>query len=316
MAKILHLVLYNETPEYKPMYYHSREWYRHCESLDVETWYYRYNDKLQQPVFDKDNMMLELPGTESYIPGILHKTLAAFRIGVERGFRFLVRSNVSTIVNFPNLLKQYAEVANKDMLYGGPHVMHSSENKDLGSQVFVQGTCMIFAPKVVHILLKHKEELCQTAEDDYSIGALLLKRKIPPQQVGRQHAEYSPFQNINQVTAYRNHDFKSDRKGNISNIRLEVNALVQRYVVLRAPQQVKRVLYFNRDVTNMIRRMCSKNAEWSTSQQNVHLDTQFGDPSPNLNKNLMIYFADDSLAVFTQRCDLTFFCKDANLFVH
>lgn len=313
--KILHLVLYNDAPEYRPMYHHTRAWYKECESLNIETWYYRFNPDILEPCFYKDTMMLELPGSETYIPGVLQKTLAAFRVGVAQGFQLLVRSNVSTVVNFHSLLQFYAQHKDNDMLYGGPHVMQSSENKELGQQTFVQGTCMLFAPKVVNLLLKHTKQLCQTAEDDYAIGAFLRKRNILPTQIGRQYADYSVFQNINDVSSFRNHAFNSDRKDNITNIRLEVNALFQRYVFLKLPQRVRQVLYFNLDVTMPIKALCNQMQEWNTTQNNAQLDTFFGDPSHNLNKNLMVYFANDDVATLTQRCNLRFFLQDNQLFV-
>lgn len=312
--KILHLVLFNDSPTYLPMYHHSRAWYKECESLGVETWYYRFNSNITTPSLNLDTMILELPGVETYIPGILHKTLAAFRVCVERRFDLLVRSNISTVVNFHSLLQHYSQVANTDMLYAGPHVMSAAENKELGHQTFVQGTCMLFAPKIVNMLLKHAKQLCQTAEDDIAIGALLKKHNVLPIQVGRQFIDFSPFQNVNSVSAFRNHEFHSDRKGNIANIRLEVNALFQRYVFLKEPKRVANVLYFNQNVTNSIKALFQNN-HWTTNQTNRELDTLFGDPMPNVNKTLMVYFYGDEYAPLTQRCDLRFFLHDRVLFV-
>ena len=312
-AKVMHLVLYNPDAKYKAMYYHTRNWYKQFEN-DIETWYYSYSNSVSQPTFDKENMTILLPGQESYIPGILKKTMAALRIATQRGFTLLIRSNISTVLNFHHLLACVQEQTSKVHFYGGPHIM-MSEKVHGHSFVFVQGTCMVFSPRTVNVLLKYESDLNLEIEDDRAIGLLLEKHNIRPCSVGNQYVNFDFFRNIDNVSAFRNHTFESDRKDNIANVRLQVNALFQRYVFLKTPQPVKQVLYYNIDVTSKIIEMCKHVTEWRTSQDNVDLDKLFGDPSPNLRKNLMVMFSDTTAEPLTQRCNLSFCVKDDILLV-
>lgn len=321
--RIVHLVLYNPTPEYRPMYFHSRNWYRTFEPLGIETWYYYY-DKVNEPTLDEAEMTLRLPGTESAVPGVLVKTLEAFRFFTTRGFRLLFRSNISSIINFHALLPCVLPLAPK-LLFGGPHIMTTADTIDtkidpdsatkLCPVLFPQGTCMVMSPYMVNMLLKYKSEMRMDVADDLNFAMVLKSHGILPKRIGNQYADFSVFQNINDVSSFRNRDFKStDRKGNIANMRLEVNALFQRFVALAKPQVVRKVLYFNQDVTNAIRVLCN-NTQWTTDQDNGEMDKLFGDPSPGLSKNLMVFFEDTSMQVLTNRCRLTFQVDNQKLLV-
>lgn len=312
--KVMHLVLYNPDPKYRPMYFHTREWYKQF-SENIDTWYYSYSPEVSEPTFDSENMTLLLPGNESYIPGILNKTIDALRVVTAQGFTVLVRSNISTVVNFPILMKAIEQRGKDAKCYGGTHIMVSEKVRG-HSFPFAQGTCMVFAPRTVKTLLKYASDLNLDIEDDRAIALLLQKHDIHPTKIGNQFMDFNPFQSIDQISAFRNHDLGSeDRRSNISNVRLQVNALFKRYVFLKTPQPVKQVLYFNLDVTSKIIEMCKNVAEWKTNQNNIDLDRLFGDPSPNLPKNLMVYFEDPKASILTQRCKLCFVWQNNTLIV-
>ena len=321
--KILHLVLYNPTPQYQQMYDITRRWYEEVIKLGVDTFYYFYDPDVESPTIDESKMTLRLPGTESYYPGILAKTLEALEFFTRDGYAFVVRSNISTPVNFYNLIGLLPPRP-PTMLYGGPHLINPSlvvtqcENDlfaSLKPMKFVHGTCIVFGPDAVRFLLAHRSEICTTIEDDFALGVLFKQHAIIPTQLGGQYAFFGLKHNINNATTFRNHDVGSDRKRDIDAIAFQVNALMDRYCFLGTPQQVTNVLYHDKDVTLAVVALCSQKP-WTTDQNNMLLDQVFGDPCPNVAKHLTTKFKHDT-RVLTQRCNLTFEVKkDGNLWVY
>lgn len=108
MLRILHLVLYSTTdPIYVAMRNATLQWYEvaafnHC----VMTVYYCWNPALPRGTYryTEAEMLLELGGEETFLPGILEKTVLTFQlmhVSLDMmDFDYVVRSNVSTVVDF------------------------------------------------------------------------------------------------------------------------------------------------------------------------------------------------------------------------
>lgn len=322
--KVLHLVLYNPLPQYVSMYSQTKTWYKICEKFGVDTFYYFYDSDVSSPMVDEKDMTLRLPGTESYYPGILLKTLEAFEFFAKEGYDFIVRSNISSPVNFVHLL-QHVPLENS-MLYGGPHLINpalvetqrdNSIFKDLGSMKFVHGTCIVFGLDTIRFLLARRSELCFTIEDDFAFGVLLKRHNLEPTQIGGQYAFFKSTHNVDVVTCFRNHAVGTDRQIDIDAITHQVQTLMDRYVFLSVPQQVQTVLYHDNDITGQLFTLCNniEGGLWRTDQGNIVLDRTFGDPCPNVLKILHIFFKDNNRS-FHQRATLTFKIKNGCLWVH
>ena len=103
--KILNLVIHNSKIEiYQKMYEILSPFYKKISF--VETFFIEYDETLDCE-YQINGDMLKLKGTESMIPGLLHKTLESLLILREIGKRYtwIVRSNDSTVVNFIALSK-------------------------------------------------------------------------------------------------------------------------------------------------------------------------------------------------------------------
>jgi hypothetical protein len=112
--------------------------------------------------------VLYVRGTESYIPGILVKTLKAFDYILEHHtFDYLIRSNISTIVDL-RLLSEFFEA--NDVRYGGVSVdLYNHPNNSR----YASGTSILFSYETLRRVMDLKEHFNLGWIDDYALGALL-----------------------------------------------------------------------------------------------------------------------------------------------
>jgi hypothetical protein len=136
----------------------------------AKTIYYRFEPTLTVPIQYKDDVLL-IQGEESFIPGIINKTLRSFE-WVQHNFSnydYIVRSNISTIIDFEIL---DSLLNTQPVKYGGG-VEHKDDNKS-----WIQGTAIILSKDTVNSILKNKESIDQTLLDDVALGHL-IHNKIP-----------------------------------------------------------------------------------------------------------------------------------------
>ncbi len=308
--KILHLVLYSPKPCYDEMLQATNRLYVNY-SEQVTTFYYYRNPALS--VVRLDGCMLQLPGEESYCPGILHKTIQALEMFDMRNFDFVVRSNASTVINFDVLLP-LLEKEKLTAYYGGPHVMESKEitatdtvpREDLPLS-FVHGTCIILRSDAVLFLCTHKHMCNLEINDDESIGLLFkqLQKEKPPCWLGKQYVSFAKTYNIDEILAFRNHHFHSDRKEDVSNVEHAAKVLKQRLAIKQTKPMVHCVRYHTKDITQQVLLLCKVNHHFTTDGNNSMLDYFFGDPAPGVVKTLHLEF-DDKRIPFEQHATLTF----------
>ena len=211
--KVLNLILYSDTEDgsYQQMrdaqnayLKNMQEQPHHCitGATSVLYFYCFYtfttsfeifpNGSTNTPVYMPDSHMLYIYGTETIIPGILDKTLQALQWAhdtfKEEGYDYIVRSNVSTIVNF-NVLHFYLLAAHSatstPLDFGGPRIYTGFQpyapsgmidrNYELyHDHAFIFGACMIFSQRGTVYLLAHRSELLSyTLVDDAAIGVFL-----------------------------------------------------------------------------------------------------------------------------------------------
>lgn len=173
--KILNLILYSKDEAYEQMYEILTTYLNY---KDIEHYFYCFDNSIEGDYEIVENI-LYFKGTESFIPGILDKTLKAFELFKDYNFDYIIRSNISTVINFDYLLK-YLSYLPFD--FGGPFSycgnyvspsdgMTEEKHKIYGKYGFVGGCCTIFSKKIIHQLLEHKTDI-QNLEmiDDLAIG--------------------------------------------------------------------------------------------------------------------------------------------------
>lgn len=161
--KILNLVLYSENEQYYiDMRKIQEEYFKKYLPSNVTLLFYTYTEGKTEII---DNIL--------YINGsgtILEKTLKAFEYTKNFDYDFVVRSNVSTILNFYNL-----DLFIRKFDYSGPWIFSHAYNSTC-SNLFVSGTCIILSKRFINFLLN--SEINSENDDDVEIGRIFLLSKM------------------------------------------------------------------------------------------------------------------------------------------
>jgi hypothetical protein len=313
MVGVLHLVLYSKSDVYDQMKLATQALYKQHEQ-QVATFYYCRDETIDEVQID--DMLMKLPGKEGYLPGILEKTLQAFAFCDQSfdDFEFVVRSNISTVVNWRILLPLLeAHKDDGDLFYGGPFILCSDS---LASGVgpydsfmplsFAQGTCIVMNAASMKFVLEHQNLLNREIDDDPSIALLLKQHKhILPQSIGCQYAHYHPTSNFDEAVTVRHHHYGSDRTKDVSNVQTTAEVILLRDRLAQGTDVV-RVLYHDMDVTQKLILICKVCPVFQLfSGDNVLLDDLFSDPLQGVYKYLTVECS-GGLPPFRQPSHLTF----------
>jgi hypothetical protein len=186
MKNYLHLDLTSENEYYNEMYKITNEYYKNFSN--VKTIYYKYSNTLEDDyMLDNENNILYIKGVESHLPGILDKTLKTFVYFkndiFEDKYDYIIRSNVSTIINF-DIMDNIIQEKNLD--YGGDPLWlltsifpHDGIMKpEYTNIVLVQGNCIILRTTVIKEIISNIIDVDMDVIDDISI-AIFIKFKCP-----------------------------------------------------------------------------------------------------------------------------------------
>jgi len=167
----INLVLYSNDKEYDKMYELTKKYY--SSFSNVKTIYYVFNDTLTTEYQLKDDI-LNIKGKETYIPGILDKTIQAFEyVNTHYKFDYMIRSNISTIVDF-HLLLEYLQKT--PIMYGGGlknTITGDKNHPDLEGLIYASGTSIMFSKNTLTAFLDKKKHIRNDLIDDVSIGLLM-----------------------------------------------------------------------------------------------------------------------------------------------
>jgi hypothetical protein len=221
---ILHLVLYSDDDYYHKMYELTREYYKKFNN--VKTIYYKFSPSIDND-YKLENDILLIKGKESYVPGVLDKTIKAIKYFSHNNFNYLVRSNISSIINF--------DLINFDNVsYGGGWlltVQHYDPPSGLyderywGTQYF-QGTFIVFNKKLLLDILHNIHFIQMDLIDDVAFGVLIKEHysNISPKTI----PGFVLVNNVNDLifnttTCYRNKN--NNRYNDVNNMEFIINAI-------------------------------------------------------------------------------------------
>lgn len=179
--QILNLVLYSTgSEEYDHMKRITEEYYKNF--TNVKTVYYAFSETIDTP-YRLDNNVLFIKGKESYIPGITDKTKAVFSYFKDEynNYDYIVRSNISTIINFDLLTN---ELSKEPIDYGSgltfslqSHPVENTDEKIYGVN-FASGTSIILSKRVMQRIVEKVDLMRNDIIDDVSIG-VFIKDYLP-----------------------------------------------------------------------------------------------------------------------------------------
>jgi hypothetical protein len=197
---ILHLVLYSDEDYYNKMYEITRKYYKKFNN--VKTIYYKFSSSIEDDYKLEDDILL-IKGNESYIPGVLDKTIKAFEFFKNYKFDYLVRSNISSIINFD--LIDFTNVS-----YGGGNYIKSDwmyPNEKYYNTPYFQGTFIVFNKKLLLDMLNNIDFIEKYIIDDLAFG-VLIKYHLPYTNIkiiqGFIEVNNINDLNFNTTTCYRN----------------------------------------------------------------------------------------------------------------
>lgn len=213
---ILHLVLYSNNSNYDDMYNSTRNYYHLFNN--VKTYYYKYDENIINDYEIKNDIIL-LRGKENSIVSA-DKTLKVLNLFDCNLFDYVVRSNISTIINF-DLLINY--LSKNPVDYGGGHIFKLTwtdpnygiyDNTFFGTD-YVSGTCIILSKNTCQYLKSNFEKIHNHIVDDLSIGVFL--KDIPITDIGQfyvvcnlNHNYHIIKQNIETNIFYRNRNYSRE----------------------------------------------------------------------------------------------------------
>lgn len=171
--KILVLIIASDDP---PFYTKLQEiWraYMHLDPTHIEAYFIKSNPNL--PV---NTQLIEdviwSKTEENLIPGLLNKTISSLEFMQERliEFDYVLRTNLSSFYNFPQLLNFVKTLPIENCYYGflWNHRVHG---------IFAQGDGIIISTDLAYALIAAKEELWNDSiVDDVRIGMFFSEKNI------------------------------------------------------------------------------------------------------------------------------------------
>lgn len=179
--KILNLILYNENKYYSQM---KEILEKHNKKYNIDFYFISYREDLIEDYYI-DNHDIYIRGTETMIPGCLAKTIFCFELFVDK-YDYIVRSNISTVINF-DALKKYL---NENKINYGGYVLYTTKTskfynvaeKHLNIE-YVGGTSITLNNNVLKNIIKNKNKLDYEVIDDVSIGLLLNNMLVQPENI-------------------------------------------------------------------------------------------------------------------------------------
>jgi hypothetical protein len=179
----LNLVLYSSdnSGPYDKMYEETNKYYKTFPN--VKTVYYTFSNDISDNYLDTITNILYIKGTENYIPGILDKTIKAFEYFKEDNYDYIIRSNISTLINFyllnDELMKHPVEYSTGFLftihqLDPGNGITKQSFESMKGLK-YPSGTSIILSKNTMKQLLNNKNLLETDKIDDVAIGLFFSK---------------------------------------------------------------------------------------------------------------------------------------------
>lgn len=250
--KIINLIIYSNTTDvYKPMFDILNKYYSNYKN--IKTYFISFdnnNEKFKNNDYYLDNNLLIFKGIESLVPGVLNKTLKALHYCKEFEYDYIVRTNISTIINYNNLIK-YLEKNPINFYGGGENNILSWNGGGINDDTwygtnFISGTSIILSKKCVNFIIENENKIIKEIVDDVSLGILFREHynKYKPETINSKYYIKTPifikdnkididrFINFinekEELIFYRNRTYNTDRQIDVFNMNIIYQILLNK----------------------------------------------------------------------------------------
>jgi hypothetical protein len=234
--KICILIIYSDNEDYKKMMQMQRTYLNRFKNEEVTFYFTQMNNEQTTDLEIIDDFIF-VKGEECFL-NILKKTVTSMKYIIQnQNIDFLIRTNISTIINIKNL-KEFLVNVPKENYYGSGIYLtllnlaepYGVVDNSLFGTTFGQGTCIILSKDIVQDICDNSDKLRYDIIDDLSIGVYLNKAKpdiINNSSVYKPsmfNSELQNFKNIsNNYIIYRNRAFacskNETRNDDVSNMK-------------------------------------------------------------------------------------------------
>jgi hypothetical protein len=226
--KLLNLIIYSTNiPEYEEMYKIQTEYLKkNC----IEHYFIIFSKNINEMFGENSDIVIYdniiyIKGSETFIPGILRKTISAIEIFKDRtDFDYIVRSNISEIVNFDLLNRKLSEF---NLDYGGAKYKKLTWldpragifDWSYYNRKFIQGNAIIISNNFKNIIIENKKKINFNIIDDVAFGLFYedLKHKYNLKDVITFEERINANSYEEDVVFYRNKH--EDRKTDVINMK-------------------------------------------------------------------------------------------------
>lgn len=164
----------------------SSYYYLNCPTIGFRFYFLEFRSSQTEPIVeDTSENILYIRGEESYVPGILDKTIQGIEYVIGKySPDYIIRSNLSTILDYPRWLSMLETgTFPKENVYASPFFMELQwtdpafgiHDTSLFGLPFGCGACILLTSDIASYLVEeyHRGTLNRTIVDDVSIGKLL-----------------------------------------------------------------------------------------------------------------------------------------------
>jgi hypothetical protein len=203
--------------------FNKQVWKRLIKILDnkCSIYFIRFSNQYNVTTLIDDTIYVY--GTESYIPGILHKTIEAFRF-CQNNFNvdFYFRTNISSMIYY-NKLIQFINTINQKIYISAI----------IGPGPFPSGSGYVISKDLVDILINNTHKLNYDVIDDVAVGLLLNTFNIKITEGKRYDFDYNNiltpediYNNIHIIKQHYHYRIKMDTQERRQNEHILMNSLI------------------------------------------------------------------------------------------
>jgi len=175
LPKICLLIIYSSNTNYDKMLKVQQSYYKNFQA-QITYYFIKFREQIDDIMINEETKFIYIKGQEG-IMNILKKTLIAMEyVTKTHEFDFLIRTNISTVVDIYNL-GDFLNRIPKTKYYGGGHILELKwgTNYSLFGTVYAQGTGIILSRDIVEDMCQNQDKLEYNIIDDVSIGRYIKK---------------------------------------------------------------------------------------------------------------------------------------------